>query len=176
MSDAEPVREPEHVHPRLPTELSGVELRELAGPDAEALHSLVARNRAHLTEFGDYEDLVASSLEDLRGYFADPPDENLPMGIWRGTELMGRVDLVPVDPPDFGLGYWLGAEYCGRGYATAAVRALIGYSRQAFEVSAVWTGVKEANVKSRAVLERVGFSVVEVRPTHIRYRLVCDDR
>lgn len=159
----------------LPTELSDVELRELTGRDAEALHSLVARNRVHLTEFGDYEELVASSLDDLRGYFADPPDENLRMGIWRGAELMGRVDLVPVDPPDFGLGYWLGAEYCGHGYATAAVRALIDYSRQAFEVSAVWAGVRETNVKSRAVLERVGFSVVEVLPTHVRYRLVCDD-
>lgn len=56
-----------------------------------------------------------------------------------------------------------------------AVRALIGYSRQVFEVAAVWAGVKEANLKSRAVLERVGFSVVEILPTHVRYRLVCDD-
>lgn len=80
MSDVEPVRQPERPHPILPTELSGVELRELTERDVEDLHSLVARNRAHLTEFGDYEDLVVCSLGDLRRYFADPPDENLRMG------------------------------------------------------------------------------------------------
>ena len=81
---------------------SDVWLRELTRRDVLAFYELVQTNREHLTQFGDYRELIASTLQDIESYFSDPPDQNTRMGIWRGAdELMGRVDLSPVEPGMF---------------------------------------------------------------------------
>ena len=150
--------------------IPGVELRELIRRDAVAYFGLVSRNREHLTEYGDYEDLAASTLEDIDAYFTDPPDSNVRMDIWRKDELMGGVDLSPVAPKTLVLGYWIGAEYTGRGYVTAACRALMDYAQHSLDATEFWAGIKPANQKSAAVAERLSFSVFEKLPTHTRYR------
>ena len=157
--------------PNLPTACAGVELRELTCREAEAFFDLVCANREHLTRFGDYEDLAASTLEDIEAYFADPPDSDLRMGIWQGHELVGRVDLSPVARRTFVLGYWIGSEYTGRGYATAACQALIDYARLAYGATEFWAGVKRGNLKSAALVSRLGFTAYEEMPTRTRYRL-----
>jgi ribosomal-protein-serine acetyltransferase len=94
------------------------------------------------------------------------------MGIWRGEELMGRVDVGEVAPGAYVLGYWLGEEYTGHGYMTAACRAIMDYARQIWAVKEFWAGVRHVNVESIAVVERLGFSVFEEFPERKRYRLV----
>ena len=157
--------------PGLPTTIPGVELRELTSRDARAFFDLICRNREHLTRFGDYEDLTASTLEDIEAYFADPLDDNVRMGVWRADELMGRVDLAPVDPHTYVLGYCIGSEYTGGGYATVACRALIDYARLALGATEFWAGVRHPNLKSAALVSRLGFAVYEELPTRTRYRL-----
>ena len=157
--------------PDLLTSFPGVDLRELTTRDARAFFDLVRRNREHLTQFGDYEDFAASTLKEIEAYFADPPDVNVRMGIWQGDALMGRVDLAPVDPHTFVLGYWIGSECTGRGYATEACQTLIDYARLAFGATDFWAGVKQVNLKSAALVSRLGFTAYEELPTHTRYRL-----
>jgi ribosomal-protein-serine acetyltransferase len=157
----------------LPTSIPGVELRELTSRAAVAIFDLVARNRAHLTRFGDYEDLTASTLEDLEVDLSDSPDGSLRMGIWRGNEMMGRVDLNRVAPRTFVLGYWIGAEYTGNGYVTEACRALMDHSRRALDATEFWAGVRHVNHASAGVVRRLGFSVFEELATRTRYRFRC---
>ena len=155
----------------LATSIADVQLRELTVAQARELFALIQRNRAHLTQYGDYEDLAAASLSEIEQYFLDPPDANIRMGIWRRDELMGRVDLNPVAPEVFVLGYWLGSAYTGNGYMTEACRALIDHARSTLGAREFWAGVRHTNPKSQAVVERLGFSVYENLPERARMRL-----
>ena len=57
----------------LQTAIKEVWLGELTSQDTRAFYELVQRNREHLTQFGDYQELVASALQDIEDYFAAPP-------------------------------------------------------------------------------------------------------
>jgi RimJ/RimL family protein N-acetyltransferase len=66
------------------------------------------------------------------------------------------------------LGYWLGAPYCGRGYATEAVRAVIDYAFGELEHDMLAAGARVSNPASRRVLEKCAFQWTGVRLTRIR--------
>ncbi len=55
------------------------------------------------------------------------------------------------------LGYWLGVDYWGHGYATEAVHALIDYAFTDLEHEALQAGARVTNPASRRVLEKCGF-------------------
>jgi RimJ/RimL family protein N-acetyltransferase len=157
----------------LKTEISLVVLHELTVRDSIAFFNLVQRNREWLTRYGDYLDLVKSTVQDIEAEFGDRSKGALRMGIWRREELVGRVDSFPVAPEAFGLGYWIGEEYSGRGYVTAACRAMMDFVSQMQKVKEYWAGVRNVNLESIGVVERLGFSVYEQRPEYGRYRLLC---
>jgi len=51
------------------------------------------------------------------------------------------------------VGYWIGRDHWGNGYATAAVRQLIAIDR----ARPMWAEIAEHNVGSQRVVERCGF-------------------
>uniref|UniRef100_Q07U71 GCN5-related N-acetyltransferase n=1 Tax=Rhodopseudomonas palustris (strain BisA53) TaxID=316055 RepID=Q07U71_RHOP5 len=55
------------------------------------------------------------------------------------------------------LGYWLGVEHWGQGFATEAARAVIDYAFEEFDVAQLLSGARVANPASRNVLEKCGF-------------------
>lgn len=64
-----------------------------------------------------------------------------------------------VDPCDLGaveIGYTILAAFRGNGYATEAVRGLLGWARSTGEVGAVIACVRTDNAASLAVLDRLG--------------------
>jgi RimJ/RimL family protein N-acetyltransferase len=68
---------------------------------------------------------------------------------------MVGVDWREPDAPE--LGYWLGVEHWGRGYATEAVRAAIDYTFEEFAIDQLIAGARVANPASRNILEKCGF-------------------
>ena len=65
------------------------------------------------------------------------------------------VDWSEPDVPE--LGYWLGVEFWGRGFATEAVRAVIDHAFEEFDIDRMVSGARVVNPKSRNVLEKCGF-------------------
>ncbi len=155
--------------PTLPTAMPDLRLLELLPEDAEAYYALVDRNREHLTQHGDYLDLGEATPETVAEDLADPENRNARFGVWFGDQLIGRVDLNPRTTEDFVLGYWLGREYTGKGYATVACAALIAYGQEALGARAIWAGVTKGNLKSAAVLQRLGFEAVSDQGTYTRF-------
>ncbi|GAB1689184.1 GNAT family N-acetyltransferase [Krasilnikovia sp. M28-CT-15] len=153
----------------LPTAVAGLELRELRGEDAARYHELVQRNVAHLTKLGDYQEEVAAGVEEFAELFAEPADAPVRFGVYLTDELVGRVDLVPVDPPKYGLGYWLSEAATGRGLATTAVAALLEYAGTELHATDVFAGVTHGNERSDALLERLGFTVVATFDNYRRF-------
>jgi len=144
----------------LATADDSLELREFGPADVAEYHALVQRNAAHLTRLGDYRDEVASSTTDVAYRFAERTEVPVRFGVYLQQRLVGRVDLVPVEPPRYGLGYWLSEDVTGRGHATAAVAALLRYAGEELGATDVFAGVTRGNVRSEAVLQRLGFRVV----------------
>ena len=55
------------------------------------------------------------------------------------------------------LGYWLGVEHWGKGYATEALHAVIDYAFTDLGHDALQAGARVTNPASRRVLEKCGF-------------------
>lgn len=71
--------------------------------------------------------------------------------------VMGALGLI-LDGAQAELGYWLGRPHQGRGYAMEAVRALLDLGFGALGLARIYADVQAANVRSRHLLERLGFS------------------
>ena len=70
------------------------------------------------------------------------------------------IGMVGVDwhqPESPELGFWLGVEAWGQGFATEAARAMIDYTFEEFDVEHLIAGARIANPASRNVLEKCGF-------------------
>ena len=156
----------------LPTQVPELTLRELAPDDAGALHALVQANQGHLTAHGDYRDQVAASPEDMAAEFADRTSGKRRFGIFLGGTIIGRADLTPVEPPRFGLGYWLAQNATGKGYAQAALTSLMGFAASQLGATEVYAGVTHGNEPSVTLLARLGFVPVATFERYIRFRRI----
>jgi RimJ/RimL family protein N-acetyltransferase len=78
-------------------------------------------------------------------------------------ELVGRVGLFhhpdwPLDPDNVEVGWMLARAHWGRGLATEGARAAIGYAWERLRTPQVISLTLPANVRSRAVMERLGMT------------------
>ena len=143
----------------------------LAPEDAHIYYALVDRNRGHLTQHGDWTDLGEATLESVQVDLVHFEGLSTSFGIWLDGQLIGRADLNPRTHGNFVLAYWLGGEFTGKGYATAACQALIAYGKAELGATIIWAGVTKGNTKSEALLRRLGFQAVADRGTYTRYKL-----
>lgn len=77
-----------------------------------------------------------------------------------GETLVGAVTLSNVrrGVAESGtLGYWIGQPFAGRGYATAAVRAVLGFAFDTLDLHRVEASCLPTNLPSRRVLQKSGF-------------------
>jgi RimJ/RimL family protein N-acetyltransferase len=155
----------------LATAIPGLSLRKLVASDAPEIFALVRANQNHLTKMGDYRDLVAASFEHYLDELSAPNMDGLRWGIVAEGRLVGRIDLVPVEPARYGLGYWLAEAATGKGYATAAVYRLAQFAGETLGATHIYAGVTHGNAKSVAVLSRAGFAPVEQFETYTRFHL-----
>ncbi len=65
------------------------------------------------------------------------------------------LDFTQGSAPE--LGYWLGANYWGKGFATEAARAAIDHAFEEFDADRVQASARVTNPASRHLLEKCGF-------------------
>jgi RimJ/RimL family protein N-acetyltransferase len=153
------------------TDIPNLRLVALNSEDADAYYALVDRNRTHLTQHGDWTDLGEATPQSVTASLSTAGGSGTPFGIWRDGQLIGRADLNPRTPGNFVLGYWLGGEFTGKGYATAACKALIAHGKAELGATTIYAGVTKGNAKSEALLDRLGFRAVADRGTYTRFTL-----
>ena len=152
------------------TIIPALQLVELSADDAEAYYDLIDRNRTHLTQHGDWTDLGDATPESVHASLSYLDDRSAQFGIWLDGRLIGRTDLNARTPGNFVLSYWLGGEFTGKGYATAACAALIAYGKAVLGATNVYAGVTKGNAKSEALLARLGFQAVSDQGTYTRFK------
>ena len=141
-----------------------VELRILEEWDVEELYQLTDRNRAHLRQWlpwVDYETSVEHSRtfvqRSLQRYMEN---DGFNLGIFYRGRLAGVIGYHSVNWPgrNVEIGYWLGAEFEGRGLMTRACCVLLAFAFEKLLLNRVTILCASGNTRSRAIPERLGFT------------------
>ena len=75
-------------------------------------------------------------------------------------EMVGVAGLTPhKDAESLELGYWLGREFWGHGFATEAAKVVLDYAFSAPSTSVVTAGCFTDNFRSFRVLRKLGFQI-----------------
>jgi len=81
---------------------------------------------------------------------------------------VGACGVAAYDETAPEIGYWLGAAFWNRGFATEAVRALIDFAFTEMEHDSLSAGARVTNPASRRILEKCGFQWTGVGLVRIR--------
>jgi ribosomal-protein-serine acetyltransferase len=139
---------------RLPlTVRPGLDL-ELASPAVAAeYYALVERNLERLARWEPWAG-APQSLTGVRLYLAWQAQ-----AYTSGSQLVGSCS-ARIDATDgtAEIGYWIDGEQEGRGVASAGVAALVGMLLDRGDIGRVQARAAAGNARSRALLERLGFS------------------
>lgn len=72
--------------------------------------------------------------------------------------------LTPMEPDEYETGYWVARDFLGKGYATEATCATMHFGFQQLKAQKIHIGYYEGNIKSRRVIEKLGFSNEVIKP------------
>jgi RimJ/RimL family protein N-acetyltransferase len=112
----------------------------------------IAENTAripHPYRRADAEDFIAEANQSA--------SETVFVIALRNGGIIGACGLTTAAGQSPETGYWLGAKFWGKGYATEAVRALIDHAFTNLDHQALQSSVRVTNPGSRRVLEKCGF-------------------
>lgn len=146
----------------IPTSHPGLVLRVLEVPDAQALFELLDENRDHLSQLGDdtagkyptYESVVNSIV-------ANAQPQRRRYGIWKDDVFVGTINLTLEPLHERGwIGYWIGRQFAGQGYASIATDALCAYAVKQLGVRKFSAHTHVKNTASQRTLVRSNFAHV----------------
>lgn len=129
------------------------------------------RNAAHLHLEPDEAQVTDATMAER---LDDPADRNVKFAVVLDGAVVGRVDLNPVAPPKYTIGYWIDHCVAGRGYGRAAVRLAIEHARRALGATDVYAGVTHGNEASVRLLRGVGFLKVADMGDYERFHKPLD--
>lgn len=141
-----------------------VELKLLEERDARALFELADRNREHLGKWLTWVDGTESADDTLafirRARKAHAENRMIPTSIWHRGQVAGTLGLQDLNwsVGSGEIGYWLGAEYEGKGIMTRACRGLISRAFLELGLNRIVIQCGTENTRSRAIPERLGFT------------------
>ena len=135
-------------------------LKKLVDTDKERLVSLIGDFRVSKTLSNVP---YPYTLDDADEWLKIVDNEEFNLNIFLNDDLIGGIGLTPAEDDFYELGYWLGIEYWGQGYATESVMELLNYAKSNTSCEKFKANVFKENVASAKVLEKNGFKRVEDR-------------
>jgi ribosomal-protein-serine acetyltransferase len=132
---------------------------------AEPLFRAVDENRAHLRRWLPWVDATRSA-DDILGFIRATQrqfgeNDGFQTAILVRGEVAGMIGHVRIDWPHriASLGYWLAEGHQGRGYMTRACTAYVDHAFGALGLNRVEIRAAAENHRSRAIPERLGFTL-----------------
>ncbi|MBO0837139.1 MAG: GNAT family N-acetyltransferase [Actinobacteria bacterium] len=155
--------------------MPGVVMRVAVESDAESLCSAYRRNRDHLQPWEPRRDdeffTLDGQLVRLRSQLEQLEAKRMvPWLLLAQDAVIGRVNLSNVVLSAFRsatLGYWIDAEYQGRGLATSAVASACEAAREQLGLHRLEAGTAVDNVRSQRVLAKSGFELIGPAPAYL---------
>jgi ribosomal-protein-serine acetyltransferase len=145
-----------------------LQLLLLESRHAQPLFELVDRNRVSLREWLPWVDtttteehvkqFIVSGLQQFAG------NKGFQCAIYYRGQLAGTIGLHTIDWPNkkTSIGYWLAPEFEGSGLMTRSCKALVNAAFTELGLNRLEIRAAVHNVKSRAIPERLGFSLESV--------------
>jgi ribosomal-protein-serine acetyltransferase len=140
-------------------------LRILRKEDARELFAVTEANRAHLRAWLPWVDVVRAEADTLSFIEATIAQRQASRGptfaILTDGAIAGIVGFRPIDRVNRvgEIGYWLAAAAQGRGIMTRCCRFLVRYGFLTLDLNRVEIAVAVDNTRSRAIPERLGFTL-----------------
>ena len=142
-----------------------LQLRVLEVRHAEEIFAVVDRNRVHLRRWLPWVD-ADRSPEDTRKFCQKAigqlaANDGFHAGMWAKGNFIGVIGFHRIDWPNrkTTLGYWLDKSAEGRGWMTAASRAMVDHALLELNLNRVEIHCATQNPKSLAVPRRLGFTL-----------------
>jgi [ribosomal protein S5]-alanine N-acetyltransferase len=109
--------------------------------------------------------LTRKHVDDYAAHVASGEGESDSFAVLAESGLVGGASVKRPgtgNPPRVmpRLGYWVGRRFCGQGYATEAVSAVVAYGFHRYAAERIGAGVFADNPASQRVLEKLGFAEV----------------
>jgi ribosomal-protein-alanine N-acetyltransferase len=148
-------------------------LRSLEREDVPALVRLAGANEIAATTLNiphPYaEDDARSFLDKANEDFRAGQSVSFAISILPGRELCGVLGLHIADTHRRAeLGYWIGAPFWGKGVATEAAGAVVGFGFETLHLHRIYAHHFSGNTASQHVLEKIGMRHEGRFPQHIR--------
>ena len=100
--------------------------------------------------------------DDLEDYLLISDSNQFDLNIFLNNKLIGGVSLTLDDDNYYDLGYWIGKDYWGKGYATESSKKLLEYVLDKLDLPKIKSGYFVGNFVSGNVLKKLGFKEVGV--------------
>jgi ribosomal-protein-serine acetyltransferase len=144
-------------------------LRAFRLDDVPALFEAVAANRPHLGNWLEWADAWTSFdrprafIERARAGYEQGTGLELAMDL--DGRLVGAAGISGIDlrAGSGEIGYWVAEREQGRGLVTRSCRALVAHATHELGLRHLVIRVATENARSRAVADRLGFSLMAIR-------------
>jgi ribosomal-protein-serine acetyltransferase len=152
------------------------ELRLYREEDAEEFLTLIDGNREHLRTFMDWVDGV-NRIEDELTFLVARVEEygagrGMSFAVVQGRRIVGATGTVTMDRVNdvVEIGYFVAGEHEGRGLMTRAVGAFVDHLFLQEGMNRVCARIMTENVRSRALVERLGLTLEGVHREEYKLR------
>lgn len=132
-------------------------IRQLSPENAQRYFELMAADRTHFSKYDDGVTDRYKTVDDVRERMEHPKPNRYSFGIWDGDTMVGSINLEEHENGTAEVGYWVGTDYTGKGYATRALNALIVFGFEHLGKKELQASVLVGNEDSRKPLEKTGF-------------------
>ena len=102
--------------------------------------------------------------EDGKAYLSSIANDN-PTKVFAidvNGEFVGAIGIFPqsdIHEKSAEIGYWLAEEYWGNGIMTQAIREIVAYGFQTFDIVRIFARPFATNLPSQRILEKAGFTL-----------------
>ena len=102
------------------------------------------------------------TYNDCESYLKESNNNELALNIFLDNQLIGGVSLTLDGDNYYDLGYWLGKDYWGKGYATESSKYLLEYALGKLDSPKIKSGYFIDNLPSGNVLKKLGFKEIGI--------------
>jgi len=141
-----------------------LQLRLIEIRHAEEIYPVIDRNRQHIRAWMGWVD-KNNSVEDTRKWCESAAkqfaaSDGFQAGLWADNQYVGSIGYHSIDWNNrkTTIGYWLDRQSLGRGWMTAACRAMVNHALVTLDLNRVEIRCGTQNHKSRAIPMRLGFT------------------
>jgi ribosomal-protein-serine acetyltransferase len=146
------------VTPEIKTEIPSLKLRLVREEDAEELSLRVNQNRGHLRKWMPWLDEIDTLNFIRRSLEGTTAGTQYSYALLLSGELVGVAAFNTIEKLNrcATMGYWLAKSKMGKGFMTAAVKALMDEGFQQLKLNRIQARVAKGNYPSQAVCDRLG--------------------